>query len=279
MNICERSNCTGCGSCFNICPTSAIEMVENEQGFIEPRIDEKKCINCGLCKNKCPSINSIKTEKIKETYAATSKNNETVLKSSSGGIFSEIANYVIENNGCVFGAAFDENLQVEHIFIEKKEEIIKLSGSKYIQSNTGTTYKAAKKELEKGRSVLYTGTPCQIAGLKSFLGKEYPSLITVDLICHGVPSQNFFNKYIEYISKGKKITNYNFRHKEKNDTNCMILTYKLNNKIIKIKNPFVDSYYYAFLNGYIYRDNCYQCKYANCNRIGDITIRRFLGSK
>lgn len=150
MNICEKSNCTGCGSCFNICPTSAIEMVENEQGFIEPRIDEKKCINCGLCKNKCPSINSIKTEKIKETYAATSKNNETVLKSSSGGIFSEIANYVIENNGCVFGAAFDENLQVKHILIEKKEEISKLRGSNIYKVTQVQHTRLPKKNLKRG---------------------------------------------------------------------------------------------------------------------------------
>ena len=139
-------------------------------------------------------------------------------------------------------------------------------------------FREVKEELKKGRYVLYSGTPCQIAGLKNSIEDKYlEKLITIDLICHGVPSQYFFDQYIKYISNKKDIKDFKFRHKIKNDNNCLILHYKKGNRKVNIKNPMIDPYYYAFLNGYIYRECCYNCKYANDKRVGDITIGDFWG--
>ena len=195
----NKNNCTGCRMCEQICPVNAIKMIENKEGFIEPVIDKTKCINCGLCSKRCPQLNEIKREDYKmEVYAAKNKNIEEQKSSSSGGVFSVLANYVLENNGIVFGCAFNDNLIAEHIGIEDKNELYKLRGSKYVQSNTKNTFKDVKENLENSRMVLYSGTPCQIAGLKQFLGKEYDNLYTVDLVCHGVPSPKLFKKLFLY---------------------------------------------------------------------------------
>lgn len=274
INIGEK--CVGCRACQQICPKQAITMQENEEGFIYPHINPEKCIKCNLCNKICPILKEKQENLPLEMYACVNKSKETLLKSSSGGFFTVLAEYVLQKDGCVFGSSFSEDLKVHHIMIEKIEQLDLLRKSKYVQSNTGNTYREAKEELETGRLVLYTGTPCQIAGLKSFLQKDYSNLITIDLICHGVPSQKLFDAYLRYIGKGKNITEYNFRDKEWNKIATMI-SYKRNNKVKKIKNPNLDPFYYAFSTGKTMRECCYQCKFANLHREGDYTIGDFWG--
>lgn len=276
--ICDSELCTGCGACYNICPKEAINMQENEEGFLYPKIDEKKCVNCNLCEKTCPVSRKENLSNIKsEVYAAINKDGNILMKSSSGGLFSVLAEETINKGGYVYGSIFDEQLNVIHTCVNSKKKLEKLRGSKYVQSNVGDTFKTVKKQLESGQKVLYSGTPCQIAGLKAYLNKEYENLITVDLICHGVPSQKFFNKYIKHISKGKEIKAFKFRNKDKNDCNIMILSYQIGKKKKEIRNPQLDPYYNAFLSQKNYRESCYQCKYANLNRVGDFTLGDFWG--
>ncbi len=275
-----KNNCTGCRMCEQLCPVKAINMIENEEGFIEPQVDKEKCIDCGLCFKRCPQLNNVKNNKLDnvKVYAAKNRNVEEQKKSSSGGIFSALANYVLENKGKVYGCAFNSRLVAEHIAIKTKEELYKLRGSKYVQSNTKNTFTEVKRDLDIDKLVLYSGTSCQIAGLKAFLNKDYNNLITVDLVCHGVPSPKLFKKYIEYLEEkyNSKILNYEFRSKEKNGWG---LTSKvlLENGKIKYINANLDPYYKTFLNSCAYREVCYNCKYANCNRISDITLADYWG--
>lgn len=279
ISILDKKNCTGCRMCEQICPVNAIEMVENKEGFLEPKVIEEKCINCGLCAKRCPQLNNIheKEEKAK-AYAAKNRNLSELKQSSSGGLFSIFANYIIENNGAVYGCAFNKEFKAEHIRVDNKEDLNKLRGSKYVQSNTKNTFKQVKEDLQNNQLVLYTGTPCQIAGLKSFLGKDYDNLLTIDLICHGVPSQKLFSKYLEFLeSKYKsKILEYEFRSKEKN-TWGLNLKIRFENGKVKYIPARLDPYYKSFLNGDTYRESCYNCKYASINRIGDITLADYWG--
>ena len=280
ISILDKNNCTGCRMCEQICPVNAIKMIENSEGFIEPCVNEEKCINCGLCANKCPQLNSVKCTKLEkiETYAAKNKNISEQKASSSGGIFSAIANYIIENNGVVYGSAFNDKIVVEHIRVNNKEDLAKLRGSKYVQSNTKNTFKETKKDLESNRLVLYSGTPCQIAGLKSFLNKEYNNLITIDVVCHGVPSPKIFNKYLKWLEKKNKskIKKYDFRNKEKKKWGH-IAKVAFDNGKIKYINFTLDPYYKSYINSKINRECCYSCKYANTDRVGDITLADYWG--
>lgn len=178
--------CTGCGACIQICPKQCITWSEKEFGFKYPFIDEKNCISCGLCEQVCQIDKNIVQPEKQKAYAAVHKNKEILLESTSGGAFSAIAHYVLKKQGCVFGSTMDANMQVRHIYITKEEELNRLRGSKYVQSDIGNTYSQAESKLKKGILVLFTGTPCQIAGLKDYLRKDYENLITVDLVCHGV---------------------------------------------------------------------------------------------
>lgn len=281
IEILDKDNCTGCRMCEQICPAKAIHIQENKEGFIEPVVDNKICTNCGLCSSRCPQLNDVSSKRLKkiEAFAAKNIDKQEQIQSSSGGIFSVIANYVLENNGIVYGAAYNSNLEVEHIGIENKSELFKLRGSKYVQSNTKNTFTDVKKNLENDRLVLYTGTPCQIAGLKNFLGKEYENLILVDLVCHGVPSPKLFKKYVNWLEQKNKskVKSYQFRNKKKFAWGSYgaEITFE-NNKIKYIAAP-LDSYYKSFLEAKTFRNVCYKCKYATTNRLGDITLMDYWG--
>ena len=206
IHIQDKHNCCGCAACVQACPKQCISFNEDEQGFRYPLVDESLCIDCGLCEKVCPVINQADERKPLKVFAAQNPNEEIRLKSSSGGIFTMLAEAVIDEGGVVFGAQFDNNWEVEHVFVETKEGLEAFRGSKYLQSRTGETYKQAQDFLKVGRKVLYSGTSCQIAGLKKFLRKEYKNLITVDVVCHGVPSPLVWRTYLDDFKKCPKGT-------------------------------------------------------------------------
>lgn len=271
-------NCVGCRSCEQTCPVDCISMILNSEGFLYPSIDEEKCIECGKCLKNCPVHNEkVYRNKPKETWAWHNKCHEDIMRSASGGASDVAAKAIIEKNGVVFGAAYDENLDVKHIEICEEKYRYKIQSSKYVQSDINDSYSKAKGYLEKNVVVLFTGTPCQIAGLYSYLGKDYPNLYTIDLVCHGVPSPLFFRKYIEYQNKKNKepIISYNFRSKDKRGWGTQYLL-KTKTKT-KTKTLALDKYGKHFMDGDCYRECCYKCDYANINRVADITVGDFWG--
>ena len=281
MNLVENKNkCCGCAVCYNVCPQNAIEMKEDKFGFIYPYINEDKCINCGLCKKMCGYQNKNKQlNEPKQVYAAQTKDDDMIMKSASGGIFGELARNVINNNGIVYGAAmiYEKNgVNVKHIRVDKIEDLVKLQGSKYVQSDIQEIYPLIKEDLNNSKIVLFSGTPCQVYALRSYFEfKEYENLFTIDIICHGVPNNKMFNDYLNNLKKHKdeEITEFKFRDKTKEwGLNAAIKINKKGTEIKKIISAFDSSYYQLFLDSKIYRENCYECPYAQKNRIGDITI-------
>lgn len=196
INIKDKSNCCGCNACVQKCPKQCISMREDDEGFLYPYVDKTLCIECGLCEKTCPIINSKEERKPLNVFAAKNQNDEVRMQSSSGGIFTLLAENVIDEGGVVFGAGFNERWEVVHSFAENKKDLAKFRGSKYVQSKVGNSYKLAEAFLKQGRKVLYSGTPCQIAGLKQYLRKDYVNLLAVDFICHGVPSPGVFRTYL-----------------------------------------------------------------------------------
>jgi len=257
----------------------------DEDGFLYPVVNSLLCIECQLCKKICAfqhNINhsdTLKKEPLK-TYAAILKDTNFLKNSASGGAFVALAMYTLHNKGVVFGCAMNSNLKPEHICIENLDDIYKLQGSKYMQSDLKNTYNKVRKYLQDNRIVLFTGTPCQVASLKSYLGKEYDNLLTTDLICHGVPSFSLFKDYIQWFEErlGGKIIDFRFRNKEKGWGHVGKVMYKKNGIIKdKIIVPIESCYYYYFLKGYIYRESCYECPYASPYRVADFTIGDYWG--
>lgn len=196
----EWSTCCGCSACAQACPKGCITMQADGEGFLYPVIDENTCIACGACEHVCPIKNtSPEPTGEPDAYAAYSKNTEQRLESSSGGVFSLLAEEILQNSGVVFGAAMSEDCRkAQHIAVERQEDLWKLRGSKYLQSEIGSTYRQAENALKQGRRVLFSGTPCEIEGLHRYLRREYENLLCVDLICHGVPSAKLWEKYVSY---------------------------------------------------------------------------------
>lgn len=198
INIEDKSLCCGCGACLQVCPKHCITFVQDEEGFLYPFVNEKICVDCGLCEKVCPVINqNTPCDRPLQTYAAVNKNDSKRMMSSSGAAFRSIAEIVIQDNGVVFGAKFDDDWSVIHDCTETLEGLVAFQGSKYVQSKIGDCYLRAKAYLDQGRKVLFSGTPCQIAGFNLFLRKPYSNLITVDLICHGVPSPRVWDEYLK----------------------------------------------------------------------------------
>jgi coenzyme F420-reducing hydrogenase beta subunit len=253
--------CTGCAACFNICPEKAIRMVYDNEGFEYPEIDLLRCSGCNLCETVCPAIDDSKKIIVPRVYACQNKNYEELKLSSSGGVFSLFAKEILKNNGIVVGAAFDDKY-VKHILIESYEEIDKLRRSKYVQSSIGTIYKQIKKYLNFGKKVLFSGTPCQVKGLKRYLKEEVVNLITIDVLCFGVASPNLFKDYLTEMEQkfGARIKNINFRAKELSLQAIKII---FDNGAFYLKNPQEDPFYAAFGSRLILRPSCYTCKYNN----------------
>ncbi|WP_304152526.1 Coenzyme F420 hydrogenase/dehydrogenase, beta subunit C-terminal domain [Megamonas hypermegale] len=280
----KKEDCCACGACYNICPKNAIEMEIDDYGFKYPKINENKCIGCGACKKVCAFQNIKETNEPLEILVSARKDNSKILQSASGGIFAVFAEKILKENGIVFGSALIEKnkiLEPEHIYIDKLEDLPKLLGSKYVQSDINSTYKEARKFLSAGKKVLFSGTPCQIAGLKSFLGRKYDNLLTIDIICHGVPNAEFFKGYLKILEKQikAKIIDFKFRDKKYGwGPYTMCIKFKKDNKI---ENKYFSleeaSYPHMFLYTESLRENCYRCKYTNKNRTGDITIGDYWG--
>lgn len=277
----KKEKCCCCAACMNICPTQAITINSDADGFEFPEIDHDLCIECGLCNKVCAFQNiPVNGDGPIATYAAINKNSDVLSASASGGIFGALATLVFDQNGVVFGCAYNEDMEPEHICVDNLLDMKKVQGSKYVQSNINTTYKEAKRYLKDGRWVLFTGTPCQIAALKSYLGKDYNNLITADIICHGVPNAEFFEGYINYLEdnlKGKVI-DLKFRDKSKGWGHIEKVIYKKNGIVKgKLIQPFNSYYHSYFLNGDILRESCYECKYACNSRVGDFTMGDYWG--
>lgn len=280
--ISSKKECCGCGACANVCPMKAIRMVEDENGFRYPKIDKDKCKKCGLCIKSCAYKKGNNRKSYNETFVAVCKNDKLLQQSASGGIFILVAREIIKRGGVVFGCAMikeDNKLVPKHIKATNLEDLSMLQGSKYVQSQMDNIYNEVKMELKNDHEVLFSGTPCQIAALYSFLGPHFndENLFTIDIICHGVPNIKMFNDYIMFLEGkyGKKINNFIFRDKSKGwGLFAKIIFEDKSTKTVPCINS---SYYQLFLDSFIYRENCYSCIYANGNRVGNLTIGDFWG--
>lgn len=275
INIIGEEKCTGCFGCVNLCPFSALEMKLSEDGFYMPKVDENKCIECGLCTQKCPVINFNSGNFAKEdiqVYAGFSTSDEIRLKSSSGGMFSEIAEHLLEKGYIIFGATCTEELGVKHICVKEAKELYKLRGSKYIQSSIGTVYLDISKLIKEGKRVLFSGTPCQVAAIKMLVKSE--NLITIDVICHGIPSKIVFDEYLKYIGNNKNILNYSFRDKSLGWSKRLVKAQMEDNSTYEcIANE--DGFFHGFICDLYLNMACYKCKFSAVPRSGDITLGDF----
>lgn len=277
ISINKKDNCCGCYACVNVCPKDCISMEEDSEGFNYPCVDKSKCVDCTLCEKVCPIINKDKvaqgSNEEDNTYVAYTKNATVRKNSSSGGMFTELAESVLKNNGVVFGCAFDDDFNAHHIMIDNISDLEKLRGSKYIQSQIESTYKEAEKLLKNGKLVLFSGVACQIAGLNSYLRKDYNNLITVDVLCHGVPSGKAWRKYIDDNQKrhNAKLNKYYFRNK---DNGWKVFTVKqmyMDNQ--GESSPFnKDSFMQLFLGEVCLRPSCHNCRFKDIRRPSDITL-------
>lgn len=271
----NREQCCGCEACVHKCPVQCIYFKEDEEGFFYPLINNKKCIECGLCVSVCPFHKPFNSCIPQKTFAAINEDEAVRKSSSSGGAFSSLANSVLAENGAVFGAMFDENWNVVHGFIENHDELSKLRGSKYVQSRIGKCYEVTERFLKDKRRVLFSGTPCQIAALKKFLGKDYNNLVTVDFICHGVPSPKLWRWYLDLVKKRGSIVDINFRNKDDGWKRFnFAVDYVQNNVSVRAfhrENP----YMIAFLDDMSLRPSCNNCQAKAGRSHSDITLADF----
>lgn len=302
IEIKNKKDCCGCAACVQICPKVCIRLVEDAEGFLYPHVDRNSCIDCGLCEKVCPIINVGGPREPLRCYAAKNKDERIRMESSSGGIFTLLAENIIDDGGVVFGARFDDKWEVVHDYTETKAGLAAFRGSKYVQSRIGNTFRQAESFLKEGRKVLFSGTPCQIKGLKLYLRKDYDNLLTVDFICHGVPSPGVWRQYLDETfrkpdrraGRGKNtvlsspkdisvITGISFRDKKlgwkkfsfvvrgksagQADKNSVLLSDIHQNNV----------YMKAFLSDLILRPSCYGCRAKGGRSGSDITIADFWG--
>lgn len=286
LTISDKSLCSGCHACVNVCSQHCIAMINDKEGFLYPQIDQERCINCGICEKTCPIKNRTtitKDEDKVKAYAAYSTNADIRLSSSSGGVFTEIAVYVLNNQGVVFGASFDKDFCVKHIHIESIIDLPKLRTAKYVQSVIGNAYSEVKKFLDTGRMVLFTGTPCQIGGLYAYLGGDHEKLITQDLICHGVPSPSVWHKYLEEVkqeNKLERIEHINFRAKPEGWKRYHVTICGKNTNgepVVLSELAGYNRFMKIFLLDLCLRPSCYNCSFKQMIRQSDIMLADFWG--
>lgn len=270
--------CCGCSACANCCPKKCITMKEDGEGFLYPAVNSKECINCGLCEKVCPVLNKEETQEETRAYAMFVKDDSIREKSSSGGVFSLLAEQVLKDGGYVFGCAFDAEFKARHIGISEQSELKKLQGSKYVQSDLKDSYQKAKCLLEEGKQVLFSGTACQIEGLKRFLGKSYDGLSLVDVACHGVPSPKVWEQYKSYQERKYEasISDIAFRDKTRGWKSYRVrITFE--NGETYLSRSWDDVYMKSFIKNFISRPSCYDCKFRQWHRESDITLGDFWG--
>ena len=281
----EKKDCTGCGACSNICPVNAIKMVEDECGFMYPKIDNEKCINCGACKRTCPVFEKRKNSNYEKpkVYAGWSKDENTRYTSTSGGMFTEFTLPLVNEGGYVIGAAYDDNNMVKHIAVNNKTGLEKLKQSKYVQSKTGNIYKETKLLLDENKKVAFCGAPCQIVGLKNFLKKDYEHLLTIEFICRGMNSQKAYRMWLKQIEnkENKRIKRVWFKYKIngwKKSPRCTRIDFE--DDTYKVYNGDNNTYMTGYLGPNLYiRPSCGECKFNGVQRQADITLADFWGIK
>ena len=280
----KKNKCTMCEACSNICPVNAISIQNDEKGFGYPIINHDKCLECGLCKKVCMTRHTSTYHNALEAKAVALKNSSNLSKSSSGGLFFGLAKQILNERGVVFGAKYTldkGHLNIIHDKVDNIDDLESLQGSKYVRSSIGLSYKEAERELKDGKIVLFTGTPCQVAGLYNYLGKDYDELVTADVICHGVPDPQLFKNYLAFLGEKNRgtIKEFSFRDKEYGWGLTGSAIIQKNNKALKKVriSHLLSSYYSLFLDGNIYRANCYECEYARGDRVSDITMGDFWG--
>lgn len=273
-----NSNCSGCSACYNICPQKCISMVEDDEGFLYPQIDHDECIDCGMCKKVCPVSTTPNFSASPAFYSCKNKDEGIRMRSSSGGVFFSLAKYILSQNGVAFGAAFDENMELKHTGVTNIIDLSKLMGSKYLQSNLAKVFAEVKTHLCNNQLVLFSGTPCQIAGLKSFLQEDYESLYLIDLVCHGVSSPKVFMEYIRAINTKHKTTviETSFRDKRFGWENLILNLRFQNGREVCLKDS---AYYNGFLSNLFLRPSCHDCGFKDFRSGSDMTIGDFWGIK
>lgn len=274
----EAKKCCGCGACASVCPQKCISFKSDGEGFLYPSVDEKICVGCDRCDRVCPFVGTPKKNGVPKTFAVFNPNESIRRSSSSGGVFDSLAKAVIANGGVVFGAAFVGSFDVRHISAETVEEAERLRLSKYVQSDTRGILEEVKSFLEQGRQVLFSGTPCQVSGIKKGLGKDFPNLLTVDLACHSVPSPEVWRKYLAYIEKkySSAPVSVNFRNKASGWKKSSVEIVFENGKALR-KNIYEDLYMKAFLRNLSLRPSCYDCPFKGIEREADLTLADFWG--
>lgn len=275
-------NCALCGACINACPVDAIQMKKEYLDFQYPEIDSELCIHCNKCEKVCPVL----CEKIRPengfpiAYAAKSKNDSIRMQSSSGGIFYELASQMLQDGGYICGAVFDEHFHIRHIVSNKKTDLYRMMGSKYAQSDMGYCYREIEKLLERGKNVLFSGCPCQVAGLRTYLGKSHPNLLLVELICHGIPSDRMLQTYIGMQEKKyrAKLKRMDFRNKDKGWHNSAVRMEFENGKVYSEATT-IDPYMNGFYKNTTLKTSCYKCKCRGFSTGSDLVIGDFWGAE
>lgn len=300
IDIIDKTLCCGCWACSNVCPKSCIDMKEDQEGFLYPEVRKADCVDCHLCEKVCPVLNTKEKRSPKKIFAAKNKDRKVVEKSSSGGVFFHFAKQFILEGGVVFGARFDKDWNVVHDYTDNVDGISQFMTSKYVQSQIGNTYSLVKDFLKSGRKVLFTGTPCQIGGLHNFLRKQYPNLLTMDFLCHGVPSPKVWKMYLyqeanEYVASAQRavdrntvlhslqsmslIEDINFREKSEGWQKFrFVLRFAepscegKRNSVLSSSSHNENVYMKGFLNDLYLRPSCYKCKFKRFQSQSDITI-------
>ena len=280
QRLCAHEFCTGCSACANACPKGCIRMEVDEEGFLYPQIDEAACISCNRCNAVCPVL-AYSQDVLSggpKAYAAHNRDEAVVCSSSSGGVFTALARNVLEKGGVVYGAAFQKDFSVAHCRVESIDELHVFQGSKYAQSNIRLSYQQVREDLKAGRKVLFSGTPCQVVALRSFLVRNYEDLLCVDIICHSVPSPYAWQAYLRQMEKesGGKVEYASFRDKRDGWQHYYLCT-RLSDGTEMLRGGGENYYMKAFIQGLSTRPSCYNCKFKGQNRGSDITLGDFWG--